>query len=372
MEIKFGEKAIRSFTISPRTLDVSEYWGNIQKVVQWSEIYGHTGVLLFEGNDTLISPWIAAHAAVTSTRRVCPLVAVNPLYMHPFSAAKMVSSIALLHGRKVYLNMITGTALNYLEALNDKKGHDDRYERLREYSIIIRRLLESTSPVTFHGQFYQVKNLVLLPGIPKILFPEFLVSGQSDSARRLCRDLEGIGLQMLQPTFAAGLEEARAIHFGIVTRETDSQAWDAAYTLFPEDEDGQAILDYSMQNTDSIWKRRMKLAAEEPDCSDSGYWLAPFRNFKADCPYIVGGYDRVGEGSCIAHFGRDRDVCPGHFGLRRGIRPHSACVRERKGPTWGTARSASSRLASALQETIAPALSTPLTAAHASIVPEIS
>ena len=106
--------------------------------------------------------------------------------------------------------MITGTALNYLEALNDKKGHDDRYERLREYSIIIRRLLESTSPVTFHGQFYQVKNLVLLPGIPKILFPEFLVSGQSDSARRLCRDLEGIGLQMLQPTFAAGLEERRA------------------------------------------------------------------------------------------------------------------------------------------------------------------
>ena len=50
-----------------------------------------------------------------------------------------------------------------------------------------------------------------------------------------------------------------------------------------------------MQNTDSIWKRRMKLAAEEPDCSDSGYWLAPFRNFKADCPYIVGGYDRVGK-----------------------------------------------------------------------------
>ena len=296
MEITFGEKEIRSFTISPRTLDVSEYWGNIQKVVQWSEIYGHTGVLLFEGNDTLISPWIAAHAAVISTRRICPLVAVNPLYMHPFSAAKMVSSIALLHGRKVYLNMITGTALNYLEALNDKKGHADRYERLREYTIIIRRLLESTRPVTFHGQFYQVENLVLPPGIPKILFPEFLVSGQSDSARRVCRDLEGIGLQMLQPTFAAGLEEeARAIHFGIVTRETDSEAWAAAYTLFPEDEEGQAILDYSMQNTDSTWKRRMKLAAEEPDCNDSGYWLAPFRDFKADCPYIVGGYDRVGK-----------------------------------------------------------------------------
>ena len=296
MEITFGGKEVRSFTISPRTLDVSEYWGNIQRVVQWSEIYGHTGVLLFEGNDTLISPWIAAHASVMSTKRICPLVAVNPLYMHPFSVAKMVSSIALLHGRKVFLNMITGTALNYLEALSDKKGHDDRYERLREYTIIIRRLLESTRPVTFHGQYYQVENLVLPPGISKSLFPEFLVSGQSAAARRVCRDLEGIGLQMLQPTFAAGLEEeARAIHFGIVARETDSEAWDAAYTLFPEDEEGQAILDYSMQNTDSTWKRRMKLATEEPDRSDSGYWLAPFRNFKADCPYIVGGYDRVGK-----------------------------------------------------------------------------
>jgi alkanesulfonate monooxygenase len=295
MEIKFGDKPIRTFTISPRTLDVSEYWGNIEKVVQWSEKYGHTGVLLFEGNDTLISPWIAAHEAVVTTKRISPLVAVNPLYMHPFSVAKMVSSIALLHGRKVFLNMITGTALNYLQALSDKAGHNDRYERLREYTVIIRKLLESTRPVTFQGRYYQVENLVLPPGIPEELFPEFLVSGQSDSARKVCRELGGIGLQMLQPGFAEGLDEARAIHFGIVTRDTEAEAWSAAEALFPEDEEGQAILEYSMQNTDSVWKRRMMLAADEPDRSASGYWLAPFRNFKADCPYIVGSYDLVGE-----------------------------------------------------------------------------
>ena len=44
---------------------------------------------------------------VLDTKNLCPLVAVNPVYMHPFAAAKMVSSFALMYQRKVYLNMIT-------------------------------------------------------------------------------------------------------------------------------------------------------------------------------------------------------------------------------------------------------------------------
>lgn len=53
------------------------------------------------------------------------------------------------------------------------------------------------------------------------------------------------------------------------------------------------ILDLSMQNTDSVWKRRMKLLSEDAELCRNGYWLNPFRNFKADCPYLVGDYERV-------------------------------------------------------------------------------
>ena len=53
-----------------------------------------------------------------------------------------------------------------------------------------------------------------------------------------------------------------------------------------------------MKNTDSIWKKKMRLASKIRDLKGSeavdestGYWLQPFRNFKADCPYFVGDYD---------------------------------------------------------------------------------
>lgn len=295
MEISLADRTIRSFTISPRTLDKRQYWSNIQDVVRWSETYGCTGVLLFEGNDTFVNPWLAAHWAIAETRRICPLVAVNPVYMHPFSVAKMVSSFAQMYGRKVYLNMITGTALSYLQALSDETSHDDRYERLREYTLIIRELCASTKPVTFQGRYYRVSNLALPPGVPADLQPEILLSGQSDAARRLCRELGATGLQMLQPEIEEGLEDVGAIHFGIIARETEDEAWAAAHARYPENEEDQEILEYAMRNTDSLWKRQMKLASERPDRVEAGYWLGAFRNLRADCPYIVGDYRRVAD-----------------------------------------------------------------------------
>lgn len=59
----------------------------------------------------LVEPWSMAQHIVANTKRSSPLIAVNPVYMHPFTAAKFVSSFAQLYGRKVcHLNMITGTA----------------------------------------------------------------------------------------------------------------------------------------------------------------------------------------------------------------------------------------------------------------------
>ena len=295
MEISFGGRIVRSFILSHRTTDKEEYWQNILNVVDWSERYGCTGVLLFEGNDTYVSPWMAAHAAIARTEHLCPLIAVNPVYMHPFSAAKMVSSFVQMYGRKVYLNMITGTALNYLESMRDEVSHDERYDRLGEYIQIMRQLLKSTSPVTFQGKFFHVKDLALLPGVPPELQPEFLLSGQSDAARQVTREVGAIGTQMLSPQFENGLNDAKAMNFGVLTRPTAEEAWEVAHETFPDDEENQMIQEFSMQNTDSVWKKRMAIAAKLPDDTASGYWMGPFRNFRADGPYLVGSYERVAE-----------------------------------------------------------------------------
>jgi alkanesulfonate monooxygenase len=295
MELQYGQQTVRVFILSHRTTDPQDYWNNILNVVDWSEKYGCSGVLLFEGNDTFISPWVAAQSALARTKHLSPLVAVNPIYMHPFSAAKLVSSLTQIYGRPIFLNMITGTALNYLEAMRDTTSHDHRYDRLGEYIFLMRKLLEDVAPVTFNGTFYQVDGLQLLPGIPSELQPVFLLSGQSEAARQVTRDTKTIGTQMLSPTFEHGLNDARAINFGVLTRPTEQEAWQVANDTFPDDEEEQMIQEFSMQNTDSMWKKRMAMAAKLPDDTASGYWMGPFRNFRADGPYLVGSYERVAE-----------------------------------------------------------------------------
>jgi alkanesulfonate monooxygenase len=283
------------FAISPRTRDVNGYWTDICKVATLSERYSLTGILLFTGNDTYLEPWAVAQEVLRRTTSISPLVAVNPIYMHPFTVAKMVASLVRLYDRKIYLNMVTGTALSYQEAMGDTLSHDERYVRLGEYIEIIRALLGSTRPLSFNGKYFKIDHLQLFPEISPQKAPEFLLSGQSEAARRVCAATRSTGMQMLPLRLEDTLQNVPGMHFGIVTRESDDAAWEAARTLFPENDEYRRMLEYSMSNTDSVWKRRMKAESDHGIAKEGGYWLLPFTNFQADCPYLVGDHNYVAD-----------------------------------------------------------------------------
>jgi alkanesulfonate monooxygenase len=285
----------RVFAISPRTRNVDDYWSDICKVAALSEACGLTGVLLFTGNDTYLEPWAVTHELLRRTAAISPLVAVNPIYMHPFTVAKMIASLVRLHNRKIYLNMVTGTALSHQTAMGDRLSHDERYDRLAEYIRIVKALLGSTRPVSFAGRYYQADQLQLFPGIPADMAPEFLLAGQSDAARRVCAATGSIAMQMLPAAPEDGRPDIPGVHFGIVTRESEDAAWKAAAALFPERQECRTLLEYSMSNTDAAWKRRMKADSERGASAKNGYWLAPFANFQADCPYLVGSHECLAE-----------------------------------------------------------------------------
>src|SRR5262249_36051940 len=114
-----------------------------------------------------------------NTDRLCPLVAVQPVYMHPYAVAKIIATLGHLYRRRVYLNMIAGGFKNDLNALNDPTEHDRRYERLAEYTQVIKLLLANEHAVTHTGEFYQIRQLKLSPSLPSELFPGFLMSGSS-------------------------------------------------------------------------------------------------------------------------------------------------------------------------------------------------
>ena len=294
MTVSIGGRELRVFAINPQTRDLDRYWRELQACIRRSAQLGWAGVLLFTGNDTYVEPWLAAQYALAETASLSPLVAVNPVYMHPYSAAKMVSSLSYLYRRKIFLNMVCGIALSHLDALGDHLSHDERYERLGEYIAIMQSLF-SGKPVSFDGRYYRVAHLRLLPAVPAEIWPEFLLAGQSEAAQGVCERVGAIGMRMLHPALERAHDASRAISLGIVTRATREEAWNVARALFPADRQAQELLDLSMSNTDSSWKRRLHSVAHLPELTEDGYWLGPFRNFQADCPYFVASYSRTAE-----------------------------------------------------------------------------
>ena len=119
--------------------------------------------------------------------------------MHPYSVAKMVSSLAFMHGRRLFLNMLAGGFKRDLVALGDKTEHDDRYERTVEYSRIVLDLLRGDAPVSVSGRWYDVENLKLTPPVDEELFPGVLISGSSDAGLAAARAIGAVPVRYPKP-----------------------------------------------------------------------------------------------------------------------------------------------------------------------------
>jgi alkanesulfonate monooxygenase len=276
--------------------DLDSYLQHAMEVARWSEQHGCRGILVYSDNSQL-DAWTVSDAIIRNTRSLCPLVAVQPIYMHPYTVAKMVTSIGRLYQRRVYLNMVAGGFKNDLTALNDTTPHDKRYERLAEYVEIIKRLLEGHDAVTFDGEFYRVDKLKLTPPLAPALFPGVFVSGSSDAGVAAARTIGATAIKYPKP---ASEEEARAddqlacgIRVGIIARQEEAEAWDVARARFPEDRKGQLTRQLATKVSDSTWHRQ--LAEREETREKSPYWLVPFQNYKTMCPYLVGSYEQVAE-----------------------------------------------------------------------------
>ena len=95
--------------------DAATYAATVAETARWSEEQGLHGMLIYTDN-SLVDPWQAATVAIQNTERLVPLVAVQPVYMHPYSAAVQVASLAFLHGRRIDLNMLAGGFVGDLTA----------------------------------------------------------------------------------------------------------------------------------------------------------------------------------------------------------------------------------------------------------------
>lgn len=286
---------IAIFSTCPQSRDVSseEYAQRVTETARWSEAAGCEGMLVYTDNG-IADPWLVSQLILQSTQRLAPLVAVQAAYMHPYSVAKMVSTLGYLHGRRLYLNMVAGGFRNDLVALDDTTPHDERYERTVEYTQIVTRLLAGET-VTCKGRYYSVSQLSLTPALPDALRPGVFISGSSpaglDAARR-------IGAVAVKYPKRAGEEvsqegEDAGVRLGIVTRPSAEDAWRVAHERFPEDRKGQIAHTLAMKVSDSHWHRQLSEMGSSTADDEDPYWLWPFENYATFCPYLVGSYERV-------------------------------------------------------------------------------
>lgn len=291
--------SLEIFSTCPQSSQVSkeEYLNNVADVARWSEQYDYKGILVYTDN-SLVDPWLVSQVIIENTKKLCPLVAVQPIYMHPYSVAKMVASYGYIFNRRIYLNMLAGGFKNDLLALNDPTPHDRRYDRMVEYVKVIQLLLGNTTGVSFTGEFYTVDKLKMTPPLPPELYPGVLVSGSSEAGLAAANALGATAVKYPKPPGDYENDPPdenvdSGVRVGIITREDEDEAWRIAHERFPEDRRGELAHQLAMKVSDSSWHKQLSELGKAPD--NNPYWLVPFQLYKTFCPYLVGNYQKVAE-----------------------------------------------------------------------------
>jgi len=269
----------------------SEYLRRVRQVAEWSDRAGCSGILIYADNRTT-DPWLVSQIILQNTANLSPLIAVQPVYMHPFSAAKMVADLTYFYGRRIHLNIVAGGFKGDLLALGDTLEHDARYDRASEYALIMKRLLTSRGPDTFEGEYFSVSGkLDSIP--PTELAPRFLLSGSSAAGLAAARAVGATAVSYpASPNQQASASDGipHGLRIGIISRDTAQEAWKTAHARFPEDRAGQISHRLAMGSSDSQWHEHLSGATDR----SGAYWMRPFKNYKTFCPYLVGDHATVG------------------------------------------------------------------------------
>jgi alkanesulfonate monooxygenase len=292
---RINAQQIQVFSTCPQSKDVErgDYLRRVREVARWSDEAGYKGILVYTDNG-IVDPWLVSQVILESTEQLQPLVAIQPVYMHPYTVAKMITTYAYLHGRPIYLNMLAGGFRNDLVALGDETPHDERYERTVEYTQIIKGLLAGES-VTVDGRYYHVTNLKLTPPLPPELMPGVLMSGSSEAGLAAARTIGATAVKYPKPPGEEEEDEGvnAGIRVGVIARDDPEEAWRVALERFPEDRKGQVTHALAMKTSDSKWHEQLSELGDRPVGDENPYWLGPFKNYKTFCPYLVGSYDAV-------------------------------------------------------------------------------
>ncbi|MBB6022768.1 alkanesulfonate monooxygenase SsuD/methylene tetrahydromethanopterin reductase-like flavin-dependent oxidoreductase (luciferase family) [Paenibacillus sp. JGP012] len=284
----------------PNYDDRSDYYNHVVEISKIAEEYRYKGTL-FHFNLSQPDPFVLASLVIQNTKGLIPIVAVQPQYINPVAATKIITTLSQVTGRPVYINMIVGAAQNEALRLGDTLTYKEKYARLEEYISIFKQLFHSEKPIQYKGEYYHFNNLSLSPlNNNELLTPKLFVSGASDHHIQIANSHADVVLTHPQPVgkfkknYSYNLSESVdvGIKIGIIARKTSEEAWKVANARYPVSKMAIATNRYK-KHSESAWIRNMALEGIESELHDNVFWLGGYISGLSNNPILVGEHQEV-------------------------------------------------------------------------------
>ncbi|MGB3611649.1 MAG: LLM class flavin-dependent oxidoreductase [Cellvibrio sp.] len=265
-----GQDHIRNPGLGGGGRDGYTYIDYIAEVAHAAEISGFHGGLLpsFPMTD---EPWAISSFLARETKTFRFMIAFQPGFLNPVTAARMTASLQRATGGRALFNVITGGGGPVQLWWGDSFSHDDRYARTTEFLDVLRGVWQG-KPFNYQGRFYQVEDAALPFPLNEEAFPEIYFSGSSDAALISASKHADYYLSWLEPlsqlrdkfervkarTDQLGRKIKCAVRVDIVARATEEEAWREVRRGF-ENLDAQQLERYKQQQArigDSVGGQR--------------------------------------------------------------------------------------------------------------------
>lgn len=252
--------------------------------------------------------WTTASFMAARLKKIKPLVAMKPGFVHPVAQAKMIASFCQFTDNRLYLNLIAGLSEKEAIAEGQLACKEARYRKLDEEVTLLKRLLTERN-VRHEGEFYQVNEPVIIPDLPAGV-PDFFLGGGSSQASDISAKHASVHLfwgdypsaiaenikDIKQIAARHGRENELefAMRLQVICRESEQEAWDFAHQLVEKAESQKALKQQRDQGFNSVANNRQKLLADSADGKMT--------------PHLWTGINEVRAGAGVAVVGNPKQV----------------------------------------------------------------
>ena len=179
-----------------------------------------------------------SHALLAATTKLRVIAAILPGPWDPVVVAKQLTTIDILTGGRIAVNVVSGWFKGEFQAIGQPwLEHDERYRRSEEFIDVLKGIW-TTDNFSYSGDFYRFHNFTLKPKPLQQPHPEIFQGGSSRAARDMAsrvsnwyftngNTVEGIKAQIDDIKSKAAVHKHHVkigVNAFIIARDTEAEA----------------------------------------------------------------------------------------------------------------------------------------------------